>query len=79
MICQEKKLIKLYFLCTGKYDANAFQAARKVDKTFQNQYHNQNLLRPGRGFSEYLLIPGYTGPDCIPQNVSLRTALTKYR
>ena len=34
---------------------------------------------PCHTFSEYLLIPGYTGPDCIPQNVSLRTALTRYR
>ena len=34
---------------------------------------------PCHTFSEYLLIPGYTGPDCIPQNVSLRTTLTKYR
>ena len=34
---------------------------------------------PSHTFSEYLLIPGYTGEDCIPSNVSLRTALTKYR
>ncbi len=34
---------------------------------------------PSHTFSEYLLIPGYTGEDCIPANVSLRTALTKYR
>ncbi|MBQ6174075.1 MAG: IMP dehydrogenase [Clostridia bacterium] len=34
---------------------------------------------PSHTFSEYLLIPGYTGEDCVPQNVSLRTALTKYR
>ena len=34
---------------------------------------------PSHTFSEYLLIPGYTAEDCVPQNVSLRTALTKYR
>ena len=34
---------------------------------------------PSRTFSEYLLIPGYTSPDCIPSNVSLKTPLVKYR
>ena len=34
---------------------------------------------PSRTFSEYLLVPGYTGEDCIPDNVSLRTPLVKYR
>ena len=34
---------------------------------------------PCHTFSEYLLIPGYTGEDCVPGNVSLRTALTRYR
>ena len=34
---------------------------------------------PSRTFSEYLLIPGYTGPDCIPANVSLKTPLCKFR
>ena len=34
---------------------------------------------PSRTFSEYLLIPGYTSEECIPDNVSLRTPLTKYR
>ncbi len=34
---------------------------------------------PSHTFSEYLLIPGYTGPDCVPDRVSLRTPLTKYR
>ena len=34
---------------------------------------------PSHTFSEYLLIPGYTGEDCVPANVSLKTALTKYR
>ncbi len=38
-------------------------------------YYNE----PCHTFSEYLLIPGYTGPECVPQNVSLKTALTKYR
>ena len=34
---------------------------------------------PSHTFSEYLLIPGYTGPDCIPANVSLKTPLVKFR
>ena len=34
---------------------------------------------PSRTFSEYLLIPGYTGEDCIPDNVSLKTPLVKFR
>ena len=34
---------------------------------------------PSRTFSEYLLIPGYTGPDCVPDKVSLRTPLVRYR
>ena len=34
---------------------------------------------PSHTFSEYLLIPGYTGPDCTPANVSLRTPLCKFR
>ncbi len=34
---------------------------------------------PSHTFSEYLLLPGYTGPDCVPDNVCLRTPLCKYR
>ncbi len=34
---------------------------------------------PSHTFSEYLLIPGYTSEDCIPDRVSLKTPLTKYR
>ena len=34
---------------------------------------------PSHTFSEYLLIPGYTSPDCIPANVSLKTPLVKYK
>ena len=34
---------------------------------------------PSRTFSEYLLIPGYTGEDCIPANVSLKTPLVKFK
>ena len=34
---------------------------------------------PSRTFSEYLLIPGYSSEDCIPDRVSLRTPLVKYR
>ena len=34
---------------------------------------------PSHTFSEYLLIPGYTDERCVPQNVSLKTPLVKYR
>lgn len=34
---------------------------------------------PSHTFSEYLLIPGYTSPECIPANVSLKTPLVKYK
>ena len=34
---------------------------------------------PSHTFSEYLLVPGYTGEDCVPANVSLKTPLVKYR
>ncbi|MCH3962642.1 MAG: IMP dehydrogenase [Solobacterium sp.] len=39
------------------------------------KYYNE----PSHTFSEYLLIPGYTGPDNIPENVSLKTPLVKYK
>lgn len=34
---------------------------------------------PSRTFSEYLLIPGYTSEDCVPDNVSLKTPLVKFK
>ena len=34
---------------------------------------------PSRTFSEYLLIPGYTSEDCVPDKVTLRTPLVKFR
>ncbi len=34
---------------------------------------------PSRTFSEYLLVPGYSSAECIPNNVSLKTPLVKYR
>ena len=37
------------------------------------------MSEPSRTFSEYLLIPGYTSEECVPDRVSLRTPLTKYR
>ena len=30
-------------------------------------------------FNEYLLVPGYSSAECIPQNVSLKTPLVKYK
>lgn len=34
---------------------------------------------PSRTFSEYLLVPGYSSTECRPENVSLKTPVTKYR
>lgn len=34
---------------------------------------------PSRTFSEYLLVPGYSSKDCIPENTSLKTPVVKYR
>ena len=34
---------------------------------------------PSRTFSEYLLVPGYSGDDCVPDNISLRTPLVKHK
>ena len=34
---------------------------------------------PSHTFSEYLLVPGYTSEECVPDHVSLKTPLVKYR
>ena len=34
---------------------------------------------PSHTFSEYLLVPGYTSEDCIPDRVTLKTPLVKFR
>jgi len=34
---------------------------------------------PSRTFNEYLLIPGYSSAECVPDNVSLKTPLVKYK
>ena len=34
---------------------------------------------PSRTFNEYLLVPGYTGPDCVPSAVTLETPLVKFK
>ncbi len=39
-------------------------------------YYYKDLSRT---FSEYLLVPGYSSSECIPDNVSLRTPLVKFR
>ena len=33
---------------------------------------------PSHKFDEYLLVPGYNGPDCISANVSLQTYVVRY-
>jgi len=34
---------------------------------------------PSHTFSEYLLVPGYSGSDCLPDNICLKTPLVKYK
>ncbi|MCI9465581.1 MAG: IMP dehydrogenase [Ruminiclostridium sp.] len=34
---------------------------------------------PSHTFSEYLLVPGFTAENCVPDNVSLETPLVRYR
>ena len=34
---------------------------------------------PSRTFSEYLLVPGYSGSECQPKNVCLKTPLVKFK
>ncbi len=34
---------------------------------------------PSHTFDEYLLVPGYTSAECVPDNVSLRTPVVRYR
>ncbi len=34
---------------------------------------------PSRTFSEYLLVPGYSSSECIPDNASLKTPVVQYK
>ncbi|MGE5629137.1 MAG: IMP dehydrogenase [Solirubrobacterales bacterium] len=34
---------------------------------------------PSHTFSEYLLVPGYSSPECIPANVSLKTPAVRFK
>ena len=34
---------------------------------------------PSRTFSEYLLVPGYSSAEAIPDKVSLKTPLVKFK
>jgi len=34
---------------------------------------------PSRTFSEYLLVPGYSSAECVPENISLKTPLVKHK
>lgn len=38
-------------------------------------YYNE----PSRTFSEYLLIPSYSDENCTPNNVDLKTPITKFK
>ena len=37
------------------------------------------ITEPSHTFNEYLLIPGYSSSECVPDNVSLKTPLTKFK
>ena len=49
--------------------------ARRERKENMAYYYDE----PSRTFGEYLLIPGYSSSECIPDRVSLKTPLCKYR
>ena len=34
---------------------------------------------PSHTFGEYLLVPGYSSVECVPQNVSLKTPVVKFK
>ena len=34
---------------------------------------------PSHTFNEYLLVPGYSSAECIPDNVNLETPLVRFR
>ena len=37
------------------------------------------FTEPSRTFGEYLLVPGYSSAECRPENVSLKTPVTKFK
>ena len=37
------------------------------------------ITEPSHTFNEYLLIPGYSSSECVPDNVSLKTPLVKFK
>ncbi len=37
------------------------------------------INEPSHTFNEYLIIPGYSSSECVPQNVSLKTPLVKFK
>jgi len=47
----------------------------KKERFFMAFYYSE----PSHTFSEYLLVPGYTGENCVPSNVSLKTPLVKFK
>ena len=49
---------------------NLIQEAEIMAKFFEEASHT---------FSEYLLVPGYSSAECIPDRVSLKTPLVKFR
>lgn len=41
--------------------------------------HGEVFEEPSHTFSEYLLVPGYSSAECVPDRVSLKTPLVKFR
>ena len=37
------------------------------------------FTEPSHTFNEYLLVPGYSSADCIPENVNLQTPLVRFK
>ena len=50
-----------------------------IDARLQGDFMAYYFEEPSHTFGEYLLVPGYTSADCIPQNVSLKTPVVKFK
>lgn len=52
---------------------------KKINNKIRRKIMATFITEPSHTFNEYLLIPGYSSSDCVPDNVSLKTPLVKYK
>lgn len=50
----------------------------KFAKFFNNRFMAQIINDISRTFNEYILIPGLTSKDCVPDRINLKTPLVRY-